>query len=238
MAADLNQFQQLLNTLLSTDNDARTQAEVRITSTSLSAAQLRGIAGRRALSSADAGDLAPRARCRRVVRARMWVLRADTAACAISRAVTSARQGRGRPIGRRASAPTTTTTMRLAEGISARLTSARAIDRGDPKWCPARGSARVCVPSSVSSRACPSAGHAAGLSASRVTPCDVSTVAAVAAVAASASRVAIRHSQDRIALSRPHSASRFPADHPIHIHALYPSLSLSVFLHATRSLEQ
>lgn len=31
MAADLDQFQQLLNTLLSTDNDARTQAEVRIT---------------------------------------------------------------------------------------------------------------------------------------------------------------------------------------------------------------
>lgn len=30
MAADLDQFQQLLNTLLSTDNDARTQAEVRI----------------------------------------------------------------------------------------------------------------------------------------------------------------------------------------------------------------
>jgi hypothetical protein len=29
MAADLSQFQQLLNTLLSTDNDARTQAEVR-----------------------------------------------------------------------------------------------------------------------------------------------------------------------------------------------------------------
>jgi len=30
MAADLDQFQQLLNTLLSTDNDARTQAEVRM----------------------------------------------------------------------------------------------------------------------------------------------------------------------------------------------------------------
>lgn len=30
MAADLDQFQQLLNTLLSTDNDVRTQAEVRL----------------------------------------------------------------------------------------------------------------------------------------------------------------------------------------------------------------
>lgn len=30
MAADLEQFQQLLNTLLSTDNDVRTQAEVRL----------------------------------------------------------------------------------------------------------------------------------------------------------------------------------------------------------------
>lgn len=29
MAADLDQFQQLLNTLLSTDNDVRTRAEVR-----------------------------------------------------------------------------------------------------------------------------------------------------------------------------------------------------------------
>jgi len=28
MAADIDQFQQLLNTLLSTDNDVRTQAEV------------------------------------------------------------------------------------------------------------------------------------------------------------------------------------------------------------------
>lgn len=42
MAADLDQFQQLLNTLLSTDNDARTQAEVRKTS-----ARLLAVRGRR-----------------------------------------------------------------------------------------------------------------------------------------------------------------------------------------------
>lgn len=46
MAADLDQFQQLLNTLLSTDNDARTQAEVCRTPTRL-LAMCRGRRSRR-----------------------------------------------------------------------------------------------------------------------------------------------------------------------------------------------
>lgn len=72
MAADLEQFQQLLTTLLSTDNDARTQAEVCTTSANLVAAR----GGRRSrrqereyTRNVRRGTLGCRARCRCVVRA-------------------------------------------------------------------------------------------------------------------------------------------------------------------------
>lgn len=66
MAADLEQFQQLLNTLLSTDNDARTQAEVRRTSGNLAAARRRRRSRRQVREHATcaAAHSAPRARCR------------------------------------------------------------------------------------------------------------------------------------------------------------------------------
>lgn len=76
MAADLDQFQQLLNTLLSTDNDVRTRAEVRVDTWWIFAAAPGGRRSRSGCRGAARGAVVARscrARCRRVVRARTRV---------------------------------------------------------------------------------------------------------------------------------------------------------------------
>lgn len=128
MAADLDQFQQLLNTLLSTDNEARTQAEVCITLANYAARRDAGCA----LSTSVNRDAPQHVRAEHVAS----VLSEFACGCCSDNAPTT--HVYRRPACESRSPRANEKNPFLVANFHT-LTSTRAVARENPKWCRARG---------------------------------------------------------------------------------------------------